>query len=92
MARRISRDADNTQAITTDGRTLLATIVGSATPVHAAIHAARHSGHFGNMTKAVPGKRDAAPLESRWARWREGHLSVQHRSVITRAPRYRNNC
>src|SRR5262245_29749153 len=77
-----SSDADNMQAITIEGRTLLATTAGRAMPVQAAIHAVRHNGHFGSRRSAAPGKRDE---ESR-ARRRKGRPPVQHRPVITHAP------
>jgi hypothetical protein len=59
------KNADSTQAITREGRMLLATIAGSATPVHAATHAAKHSGHFGSRIAITPGKAVAAPFNQR---------------------------
>jgi hypothetical protein len=67
MARRASKEADNTQAITRKGLMLPATMVGSAIPVHAAIHAARQTGHFGSRIAIAPGSALPAALSHRRA-------------------------
>jgi hypothetical protein len=47
--------ASSAQAIPRAGRMLPAKIAGIATPVEAAIHAARQRGHFGNRIAITPG-------------------------------------
>ena len=54
MTWRTSSDTANTQAITRNGRMLLATIVGSAMPVHAAIHAARQASISAAGSRSLP--------------------------------------